>query len=130
MLSQAAEIAASSKDIHKKYFLGSIALRGDGAYVYSTNYTVIEHRTPSSHAEARVLRKAGSGAVLWVARVCRNGDWGLARPCRNCQVLAENKAVKKVYYTIGPNEYGVWVPGNKSVSEHDKKRKICKCPEE
>ena len=41
-----------------------------------------------------------------VARVLANGDWALARPCKNCQTCMKRKGVKRVYYTISPGEYG------------------------
>lgn len=131
MLSKAAALAASSKDTEKNFFLASIALREDGVYVHSTNSTVVDRKQPSAHAEARVLRKAGYGAVLWVARIRKkDGEWAIARPCKTCQALIENKGVKKVYYTIAPGEWGTWTPGNKSTSDYDdKKRKLCKCPQ-
>lgn len=110
----AARIAAQTKNKEKNFLLGCIALRKDGAYVYSINETVIQEKTPSAHAEARALRKAGHGSTLWVARILKNGSWAMAKPCRQCSSLIENKKVEKVYYTIGPGEYGVWVPGSKT----------------
>ena len=110
----AAKLAAQSKDDQKNFFLGCIALRKDGVLVSSTNQTVIEHKTPSAHAEARVLRKAGWGAILWVARVLKDRQtWANAKPCSFCRTLIANKNVQKVYYTIGPNEYGIWKPPRK-----------------
>ena len=44
------------------------------------------------------------------ARVLRDGFWALAWPCGGCRLLIRNRGVKKVYYIIGPNEYGVWNP--------------------
>lgn len=116
-LNWAAKIAAESKDQNKNFFLACVALREDGTYVHSTNNTVIQEKTPSAHAEARVLRKAGVGAILWVARVLKDRQtWATARPCERCQALIINKGVKKVYYTIGPDEYGVWIPSEGEAS--------------
>lgn len=112
LLHQAAKFAAASKDDNKNFYLACIGLRRDGVLVYATNTIVAEHPTPSAHAEARVLRKTGKGAILWVARVLRDGKtWALAKPCITCTPLIENKDVERVYYTIGPNEWGVWIPG-------------------
>ena len=109
MLIEAAKMALETKQQDKNFLLGCIALRKDGAFVRSTNSTV---RVPNlnAHAESRVLRKAGHGAILWVARVLRDGSWALAKPCGGCRLLIRNRGVKKVYYTNGPNEYGVWNP--------------------
>lgn len=113
-LDRAAEVAANSKHINKSYYLGCVALRKDGVFVTSTNMTISEHQTPSAHAEARVLRKAGRGAVVWIARVRKDKcTWALAKPCKKCRALLINYEVEKVIYTIGPNEYGIWKPDDK-----------------
>ena len=111
ILSNAAEFAAKTKNTEKNFFLAAIALRRDGAWIYSTNQTVVEAQMPSAHAEARALKKAGKGSILWVARVLKDKKtWALAKPCRTCVALIQNKHVSKVYYTIGPNEFGVYIP--------------------
>lgn len=111
ILSNAIEFAAKTKNTDKNFFLAAIALRKDGTWVWSTNSTVMESPMPSAHAEARVLKKAGQGAIIWVARVLKDRKtWAMARPCRTCSALIHNRLVSKVYYTIGPNEYGVYLP--------------------
>lgn len=118
---RAVSIAANSKDNDKSYYLGCVALRYDGVLVTSTNTTVIENQTPSAHAEARALRKAGRGAILWVARVLKDRKtWAMAKPCKNCRARILNKEVIKVYYTTGPGEFELWVPGNNDVFGYDK----------
>jgi len=108
-LEDAAKLAANSRQNDKHFLLGCIAERQDGTLVKSTNAEV---RTPSAsaHAEARSLRKAGFGAILWVARVLRDGSWAMAKPCKHCETLIINKGVKKVYYTTGPNSWESWDP--------------------
>jgi tRNA(Arg) A34 adenosine deaminase TadA len=98
---------AHGADDGKEYLLASMVLRRDGAIVISHNAKT-KTPTPSCHAEARVLRKSDAGATLYVARVTRDGQWAIAKPCVNCQTAIRNKRVKRVYYTIGPNEYGIW----------------------
>lgn len=111
MLHKAAKLAAEDSNPRKNFLLGAIALRRDGATVFSCNSTVPEHPTPSAHAEVRVLRKSGSKAILWVARVLKDRKtWAMARPCKLCRASLINKEAIRVYYTIGPNEYGVWEP--------------------
>lgn len=109
MLQQAANLAFDAADGRKNYLLACIARRKDGAIVRSRNSTM-RHPCSDGHAESRVLRKAGHGATLWVARVTRNGEWKMAKPCEKCQALIRNHSVKRVYYTIAPNEWGVWIP--------------------
>lgn len=108
MLKEAAKIAATN-DLDKNFIFGCIARRKDGTLVYSTNI-LVQKPTPEGHAEARILRKAGHGAVLWIARILRDGSWAMAKPCPDCQTLIKNRRVSRVYYTIGPDEYGVWDP--------------------
>lgn len=110
MLEAAAFLAANTKDRSKNFFHGCIVQRDDGAFVRSVNSTFVENKTPPAHAEARALRKAGRGGILWVARVSRDGEWATSRPCPNCSALIINKGIKKVYYTIAPGEYGIWKP--------------------
>jgi tRNA(Arg) A34 adenosine deaminase TadA len=100
-------LIALGNDDGKEYLLASLIQRKDGAIVISYNAKTKEP-TPSCHAEARALRKADAGAILYVARVTRDGKWAMSKPCKYCQSYIKNRRIKKVYYTIGPNEYGIW----------------------
>lgn len=111
----AAQLAANSKNTKKNFYLACVALRKDGVIVTSTNQTTVENRAPSGHAEARALRKCGKNSVIWIARVLKNNTWALAKPCKHCRSLIINHGVKKVFYTIGPNEYGIWRPQEKAL---------------
>lgn len=93
----------------KQYHLGCVAKRKDGSIVSSFN-TRSYGKAPSSHAEAKTLRKAGLGATIWVSRVMANNSLGMAKPCETCQKLIRKYKVKKVYYSISDDEYGVWIP--------------------
>src|SRR5690554_3819666 len=110
MLELAARVALSGRD-NRNFKLGCVARRKDGAIVYSVN-ELIRFPTPSAHAEARVLKKSGRGATLWVARITKDSTWTIARPCARCQAKIRNMNVQKVYYTIAPNEFGVWYPND------------------
>ena len=95
-------------DRKKNFLLAAVIKRADGAIVVSQNISTKEP-DPTTHAEARALRKADAGCTLYVARVIRTGGvWANAKPCKKCQALIRNRGVKKVIYTIGPGEYGVW----------------------
>lgn len=110
LLEKAAMVAITGSR-SRDYWLGAVAKRKDGAVVSATNLNT-QLPKPSAHAEARVLRKADWGSILYVARILRQtGEWAMARPCVHCQALIRHRGVKKVYYTIGPNEYGVWDVG-------------------
>lgn len=107
LLNMAAKIAQGG-DKKKSYLLAAVIKRKDGAIVIAENI-ITKEQNPQAHAEYRALRKADLGCELYVARVLRkNGQWAMARPCKHCQAIIRNKGVRRVYYTIGPNEFGVW----------------------
>ena len=101
-------------DRKRNCLLGAVIKRTDGAVVVATNqHTKLPE--PSAHAEARVLKKSDWGCTLYVARVLKDGTWAMAKPCKRCQAIIRNRGVRRVYYTIGPNEFGIWdISKNKS----------------
>jgi deoxycytidylate deaminase len=63
----------------------------------------------SRHAEVEAIRDARfavDGAILYVARVNRQGKDRNSRPCRYCQVVIKSTKIKKVIYTEGENNAG------------------------
>lgn len=107
-LKLAAEVAANDRKTRRKnYLFACVIKRKDGAVVVSQNATT-RIPEPALHAEARALRKADRGCVMYVARVTRDGAWAMAKPCASCQALIRSRGVKRVFYTIAPNEWGVW----------------------
>lgn len=116
MLLLAAKVALPN-DYHdaRNFWLGCVGIRQDGAIVSGKNGAV--HCTsineyqliPNSHAEGRVLRKLGKGGTIFVSRVSKiNHSLAMAYPCPTCQVRITSFQVNKVYYTINPNQYGIW----------------------
>lgn len=107
-LREAAAFACKEK-LHDErcFWIGSIGERADGARVRSRNGSA-EKVSPELHAEARLLKKLDFGSTVYVARVIRmNHALGMARPCRSCRAKMRAKGVKKVFYTISDQEYGV-----------------------
>lgn len=101
------------KSIDKKnYHLGCVLRRSDGALVCSKNERT-KVPQPYAHAEVRAIMKADKGSILYIARVTKDNSWAMAKPCLKCQVSIRSRKIKKVYYTIGPGEFGVWYPINK-----------------
>lgn len=41
------------------------------------------------------------GTVLYVARVLKNKELAIAKPCKRCQYLIDKVGIKSVYYTTG-----------------------------
>lgn len=88
-----------------EYQLGAIGIRADGVRVKARNGSP-KYPVQASHAETRLCRKLTPDSVVYVARLNKHGI-ALSKPCSNCEKALRQKGVKKVYYTIGPNEYGV-----------------------
>ncbi len=112
------EIAASSAirgSNERNHLVGAVGIRWDGKLVSSKNGAVHStsidyHPVAFSHAEARLCRKLGKGGIVYVARVARkDGAWVMARPCGSCQRICRSYQVKKVYYTINEEHYGLYL---------------------
>lgn len=97
---------ALTKGNERDYLLAALAIRSDGALVYSVNESA-RIPTPEAHAEFRVSGKCDRGSVVIVARVWHDGTPAMSRPCVSCQTRMRNRKVEKVYYSIGPNEWGL-----------------------
>lgn len=110
MLAAAAEAAGRNNRRGKDprgFLIGAVGLRGDGVIVTSRNVAATD-LAPNHHAEARLARKLTPNSTVWVARKLRaSDDWAMARPCPGCQNRMRSVGVKRVVYTIGPNEWGV-----------------------
>ncbi len=114
LLHVAARLANDLWGKHRQgYYLAAIGVRRDGALVHATNKAQLANGfvpVPSTHAEARLCRKLDAGAEVYVARVTRDGLWAMSRPCEGCEAALRARRVRRVYYTIGPGEYGVLHP--------------------
>jgi len=121
LLRRAADVAVNQGEEGRSFLLGAVAIRRDQAVVQSSN-GIGYFPCKLAHAEARVLKKAGKNSIVYVARVSRkDGSLVLARPCESCQSMMIRSCVKKCYYTISDNEYGVMVfQNNNTFSERIK----------
>ena len=57
------------------------------------------------HAEADLALngyEAICGRMIYVARLTRDGEWALAKPCEACMALLAHAEVKGVVWTTGP----------------------------
>jgi len=108
MLALAARIAFENNGSdNRSFFLGAVGQRNDGVIMTARNISATDY-APKHHAEARLSRKLTPDSVVWVARVAKkDGSWAMARPCNGCQLRMRIVGVRKVFYTIGPNEWGV-----------------------
>ncbi len=105
----AIEAAKPQRGDRRGFTLGCVAIREDGKWVMATNGAA-EIPQPSSHAEARALRKAGRGATLIVARVKKDGSLGSALPCARCRSLIKSKGVVRVWYSNTLGRFSAYNP--------------------
>lgn len=118
LLKQAGKIALPTVDDDpRNFWLGCIGIRNDGVRVYGRNGAVFSTTVdnyqlmPNSHAEGRVLRKLGKGGIIYVSRIAKKErQFAMARPCGMCQTRLKSQGIERVYYTINPNQYGIWFP--------------------
>lgn len=125
LLQLAAEYSHSNSKDARTYLLGAVGVRKDGRIVHARNEAVFDtidfwnaregkrskysiyRRFPESHAEARLTRKLGYGAIVYVSRVSRGtGGLAIARPCQHCQAILKAYRVRYAYYTISDNQWG------------------------
>ncbi len=94
---------------HKqKWRLGAAGIRSDGVLVVSFNGAPKEPEW-KHHSESRICRKLTPDSIIAVVRVQANGEVALAKPCENCQKCLAHVGVRKVYYSIGSNEFGIMI---------------------
>jgi tRNA(Arg) A34 adenosine deaminase TadA len=104
-----AKLASEAKDNEtdkRKYKIGAIGIRSDGTIVKSRNIAT-RVPEPTAHAESRLSRKLTTNSTVFVVRVLSNGSLANARPCKNCLSILLAKHIKRCYYSINNNEYGV-----------------------
>ena len=98
----------AAKNDCRQYRFGAVGIRKDGTIVISRNIPT-RCPEPRAHAESRIARKLNKGSIIYVIRIDRKNNLTMARPCKSCQRVMLRKGVKKVYYSINPQEYGVIV---------------------
>ena len=72
----------------------------------------VGRKAETVHAEVHaVLQKRDKirfeGSKIFVVRLRADGSLGLARPCPTCQAVLKAYGIKKAYYSISNEEYGV-----------------------
>lgn len=105
-------VAMTSK--HAKWQLGAVLTRGSTFLSSAPN----KHRNPpwvnhlhaTRHAEREALRKSLNGTrgtTIYVARVDRNGNAKMARPCSHCMHALYLAGVREVVYTTDDGSYKI-----------------------
>ena len=120
--SLAGNVAINNNDI-RTFRLGAVGIRSDGAIVMASNAPT-EGPDRIVHAEYRLCQKLDANAIVFVARIRRDGSYGTACPCFACRKILKSRRVKRVYYTINDSEYGVYYPVNLGKKNEILNRKV------
>ena len=111
---------AAEQSGYKRFRHGATLIRGGSVLNISSNsgsYTSFgqRFRDPSvgkatHHAETACVlgldKSITQGGTIYVARINKKGEWRMSKPCPMCHEVMKFVGVKKVVYTIGPNEWG------------------------
>ena len=105
---RAKEVAehGDSKDAMRRYRLGAIGVRDDGVIVSASNIST-RGPHPHAHSEVRLTKKLNVGSIVYVVRITRDGKLCSARPCHYCRTTMKMRGVKRCFYSINEQEYGV-----------------------
>ena len=108
-------VAMAEKSNHEKWKIGSVVWRGGSVLGKGHNRqrnspAVVEDEKYyhcSVHAEVDALKNSGetNGAKIFVARITKGGNIGLAKPCPRCYEAIKESGIKKVYYTTSTGEW-------------------------
>lgn len=96
---------AAQSGIHYRYRVGAVLVKhgnivSTGANSYKTHPKM---GLKTLHAEIAALigvrYRDISGSIMFVSRINKTGDHGMARPCETCRTILSEYGIKKVYYT-------------------------------
>lgn len=92
---------------------GAIIVKNGNPIGIGMNYTIndpaflsdpVAMKHAAVHAEVAALRACKKvntkGAIAYVARVLKNGEPRMSKPCPACQKVLKEAGIKKVFYTI------------------------------
>jgi tRNA(Arg) A34 adenosine deaminase TadA len=107
-LAKEVAVKSDSTSLRRHHRLGAVGIRSDGTTVTASNI-ICRQPQAHAHAETRLVRKLNRGSEMFVVRVLRNGSLGNACPCIKCQNAMRLRGIKRVYYSITDEKYGVIV---------------------
>ena len=98
-----------------KFRLGAVLVHRNsivsiGMNSYKTHPLMAERTEwPFLHAEQHAIIRAGvdncEGLDLYIARVLKNNDLALSKPCKVCNELIKDVGIKNIYYSTNAKEF-------------------------
>ena len=98
-----------------KFRLGAVLVHRNiivsiGMNSYKTHPLMAERTEwPFLHAEQHAIIRAGvdncEGLDLYIARVLKNNDLALSKPCKVCIELIKDVGIKNIYYSTNAKEF-------------------------
>ena len=91
-----------------KFRLGAILVHRMNSY---KTHPLMAARTswPFLHAEQNAIIRAGmdncEGLDLYIARVLKNNDLAMSKPCKVCIKLIEDVGIRNIYYSTNAKEF-------------------------
>ena len=82
---------------------GRVLAVGVNSFRNDPNTVSTPKRESSIHAEIAALKAMGNtakGATIYVARVNRQGEERMSKPCTNCMDAIVKAGIKKIIYTV------------------------------
>lgn len=103
-----AAILAALGGLWRTARVGAAGIRRDGTIVVARNGPAPK-KEPRAHAEARLIRKLGRGALaVCVARTWADGTLALAAPCPRCANLLDASQCHSVFFSSGDGWRKLW----------------------
>jgi len=109
---------AAEQSEYEQFRHGAVLIRGGSVLNISSNsnnHTSFGQRfridpgRATHHAETACVlgldKSITRGSTLYVARINKQGDWKMSKPCSMCHEVMKFVGVKRVVYTVGPNQW-------------------------
>ena len=67
------------------------------------NNPLVDSANATVHAEIAAIKAAGGkdlrGVTIYIARMAKNGNTAMARPCSNCMKAIASEGIREIVYT-------------------------------
>lgn len=111
----------ANKSNHPHHQLGCVIVKKNRVLGVGYNklktHTKSNHIFKAHHAEFDAIIGMDNenlrGTVLYVSRIKKTGDYGLAKPCTTCQEMIAHTGIKGVWYSIDESPYWKYYENHK-----------------